>query len=57
MFGKALDIKEIDALGCFQILHIRRFVGHIPHSVKRQSVIVHMKFQFVPHREQSHSPM
>lgn len=49
MFGKVLGIKEIDALGCFQLLHSRRFAGHVPNSVKRQSVIVHTKFQFLPH--------
>jgi hypothetical protein len=49
MFGKILGIKEVDALGCFQLLHSRGSAGRIPHSVKRQSVIVHTKFQFLPH--------
>jgi hypothetical protein len=40
MFGKVLGIQEIDDLGRFQLLHSRRFIGHIPHSVKRQLLYI-----------------
>jgi hypothetical protein len=57
MFGNILSIKEVDALGCFQLLLSRRSAGPTVHAVTRQSFILHTKLQLLPNREQSPSPM